>query len=80
MLILTRKVGESLKIGELEDLLEGPVTVTVLSVKGGQVRIGVEAQRNIRVDRAEVREKVNNEKAARPSKDWHRDATVTVTS
>ncbi len=59
MLILTRKVGESLKIGDCEDILEGPVTVTVLAVKGGQVRIGVEAQRNIRVDREEIRQRVD---------------------
>ena len=63
MLILTRRVGESLKIGQLEDMLEGPVTVTVLGVKGSQVRIGVEAQRNIRVDREEIRERINCEAA-----------------
>ncbi len=61
MLILTRRVGESLKIGQLEDMLEGPVTVTVLGVKGSQVRIGVKAQRNIRVDREEIRDKVEAE-------------------
>ena len=59
MLILTRKVGESLKIGQLEDMLEGPVTVTVLSIKGGQVRIGVQAQKNVRVDREEIRKRVD---------------------
>ena len=58
MLILTRRVGESLKIGQFEDMLEGPVTVTVLGVKGNQVRIGVEAQRNIRVDREEIRHRI----------------------
>lgn len=64
MLILTRRVGESLKIGQLEDMLDGPVTVTVLGVKGGQVRIGVQAQRNIRVDREEIRERIMNEAVA----------------
>ena len=59
MLILTRKIGESLKIGQLEDVLQGPVTVSVLGIKGGQVRIGVEAQRNVRVDREEIRERVD---------------------
>lgn len=61
MLILSRRAGESLKIGEFEDILEGPVTVTVLAVKGGQVRIGVEAQRNVRVDREEIRQRVDGE-------------------
>ena len=59
MLILTRRVGESLKIGQFEDLLDGPVTVTVLGVKGGQVRIGVQAQRNLRVDREEIRQRID---------------------
>ncbi|QFU74371.1 carbon storage regulator [Halioglobus maricola] len=63
MLIITRRIGESLKIGQLEDLLEGPVTVTVLGVKGNQVRIGVDAQRSIRVDREEIRKKVDAEAA-----------------
>ena len=62
MLILTRRVGESLKIGQFEDMLEGPVTVTVLSVKGGQVRIGVEAQKNVRVDREEIRQRVDRDR------------------
>ena len=61
MLILTRRIGESLKIGKLEDLLEGPVTVTVLGVKGNQVRLGVEAQKNIRVDREEIRNRIDSE-------------------
>ena len=66
MLILTRRVGESLKIGQLEDILEGPVTVRVLGVKGNQVRIGVEAQRNIRVDREEIRDRLDNEERVTP--------------
>lgn len=63
MLILTRRVGESLKIGEFEDILEGPVTVTVLAVKGAQVRIGVKAQRSVRVDREEIRQRVDRRHA-----------------
>ena len=47
MLILTRRVGESLMIGD-------EVTVTVLGVKGSQVRIGVRAPENIPVHREEV--------------------------
>ena len=59
MLILTRRQAESLKIGAKGDVLEGPVTVTVLGIKGGQVRIGIEAQRNIRVDRDEIRKRID---------------------
>ena len=47
MLILTRRVQEALKIG-------GNVTVTVLSVKGNQVRLGVDAPRDIEVHREEI--------------------------
>ena len=61
MLIVTRRIGESLKIGQLEDILESPVTVTVLGIKGNQVRIGVQAQKNVRVDREEIREKIEAE-------------------
>jgi carbon storage regulator len=56
MLILTRKVGESIVIDE------GNIKITVVKVKGGQVRLGVEAPKNMVVDREEVhmREKVPN--------------------
>ncbi len=47
MLVLTRRMGESIAIGE-------DVVVTVLSVSGGQVRIGVSAPRNVRVLREEI--------------------------
>ena len=47
MLILTRKVGETLMIGD-------EVTVTVLAVKGNQVRIGVNAPKDIAVHREEI--------------------------
>lgn len=46
MLLLTRGVGEKLKIGE-------NVTVTVVEVKGGQICIGIDAPRDIQVDREE---------------------------
>ena len=47
MLILTRKVGETLMIGD-------EVTVTVLGVKGNQVRIGVNAPKDVAVHREEI--------------------------
>ena len=47
MLILTRRVGESLMIGD-------DVTITVLGVKGNQVRVGVDAPRDVAVHREEI--------------------------
>ena len=47
MLILTRKVGETLTIGD-------NIEVTVLEVRGGQVRIGVSAPRDVVVNRKEI--------------------------
>ncbi len=57
MLVLTRRLGEIVMIGT-------NVTVTVLDVKGGQVRLGVEAPREIPVHRHEVYERIQMEKAA----------------
>ena len=50
MLILTRRVGESLIIGD-------DVTITVLGVKGNQVRIGVDAPRDVAVHREEIHDR-----------------------
>ena len=57
MLILTRRVGESLKIGE-------EVTVTVLGIKGNQVRVGIAAPKSVAVHREEVYERIKSEQAA----------------
>lgn len=54
MLILTRRIGETLMIGD-------EVTVTVLGVKGNQVRIGVTAPQDVSVHRQEVYEKIQKE-------------------
>jgi carbon storage regulator len=54
MLILTRRVGETVMIGN-------DVTVTVLGVKGNQVRVGVNAPRDVAVHREEIFERIKRE-------------------
>ena len=54
MLILTRRVGEKVMIGN-------DVTVTVLGVKGNQVRIGINAPKNVAVHREEIYERIKRE-------------------
>ncbi len=55
MLILTRKVNETLMVGD-------DVSVTVLGIKGGQIRIGINAPREVGVHRQEVYEKILQER------------------
>ncbi len=54
MLILTRRVGESLRIGD-------EVNVTVLGISGNQVRIGVSAPKDVAVHREEIYQRIQQE-------------------
>ena len=54
MLILTRRVGETLMIGD-------DITVTVLGVKGNQVRVGVNAPRDVAVHREEIYQRIRTD-------------------
>lgn len=56
MLILARRVGETLNIGD-------DITVTVLAVNGSQVRIGVNAPKEVEVHRDEIKKRIDAERA-----------------
>lgn len=66
MLILTRRVGETLMIGD-------EVAVTILGVKGNQVRIGVKAPRDVSVHREEIYDRIHHEDSEGSSTDTNRD-------
>lgn len=57
MLILTRRIGETLTIGD-------DVTVTVLGVKGNQIRVGITAPPHVAVHREEIFERIQQDRAA----------------
>jgi len=61
MLILTRRVGETLIIGD-------EVSVTVLGVRGNQVRVGVNAPKEVSVHRKEIYERIQKEKEGNSAK------------
>jgi carbon storage regulator len=54
MLILTRRIGETVMIGQ-------DITVTIVGMKGGQIRLGISAPKNVAVHREEIFERIKNE-------------------
>jgi carbon storage regulator len=73
MLILTRRVGESVIIGS-------DVNVTVLGVKGNQVRVGVNAPRNVTVHREEIYDRIKREELEEQARHAAKSAAATATA
>jgi carbon storage regulator len=68
MLILTRRVGETVMIGD-------EVTITVLGVKGNQVRVGINAPKHVAVHREEIYERIKREQS--PTEELNENAPAT---
>jgi carbon storage regulator len=71
MLVLTRNVGETIRIGD-------DITVTVLGLKGNQIRLGIAAPRTIAVHREEVYERIVAERTAHESASGQKPARPAV--
>ena len=61
MLVLTRRVGETIKIGD-------DVEITILANKGNQVRLGCAAPRDVEIHRLEIWERIKEDEARNPEK------------
>ena len=73
MLILTRRVGETVMIGN-------DVTVTVLGVKGNQVRVGINAPKTIAVHREEIYERIKREQEGNSENDGESEPSAEFAS
>ena len=73
MLILTRRVGETVMIGN-------DVTVTVLGVKGNQVRVGINAPKTVAVHREEIYERIKREQEGNTDGDGEPEAPAEFAS
>ena len=69
MLILTRRAGETVMIGS-------DITITVLGVKGNQVRVGINAPKDVAVHREEIYERIQSERASEGASDSDKSETA----